>query len=73
MKNRPIDELRDLLGFKSTYEMKKNFKIATSTWSNVNAGRSSQVVRFLLRLSIACLRALPKKKKEKIVQNMKKT
>ncbi len=72
MKARPIDELCELLGVANTKEFTKKFGVANGTLSNLNTGKSSRALKFLLRLSLECLRELSAKKRIKISQLMRK-
>lgn len=71
MKTKLIDELCELLGAKSAYELAKEFGLSTGTLNNLNSSKKNYpIVVFLLRLSLECLRELPKGKINKIVHSM---
>jgi hypothetical protein len=72
MKNRPIDELCELMGVNNTNEFTKEFGISNGTLSNLNCRKGSRIVHFLLDLSIESLRRSSKNKRKEISREMRK-
>lgn len=68
---RPLNELCELLEVKSTYEFTKKFGMANSTLSQMNTGKSSRILKFMLRLAIECLQKLPAEERKKISRKMR--